>query len=124
MQKTPFAVALIADLMFIVKIQDAAKAIELPIRFVKTAAAVREAAANHPSLILFDLNLAGVEVLSLVAALKSDPSTKGIQLVGFISHVQIQARAAAEAAGCDLVVARSVFSQQLPSILRKYALSA
>jgi CheY-like chemotaxis protein len=122
MTNTPSALALITDLMFMVKIKDAAKKLELPIKFMKTAADIEQAAANHPSLILLDLNVAGVEVLPLIKALKADASTKDIRLVGFISHVQIEARAAAEAAGCDLVVARSVFSEQLPAILMKYGM--
>jgi CheY-like chemotaxis protein len=110
--------------MFMVKIQEAAKAIGLPLKFVKTAAEARLASASSPSLILFDLNLPGDELLPLISSLKSRENTKSIHLVGFISHVQTDARAAAQAAGCDLVVARSVFSQQLPAILAKYGQGA
>jgi CheY-like chemotaxis protein len=123
MPNAPSSLALVSDLMFMVKIQDAAKAVNLPMRFLKTTTDVQAAVgANQPTLILFDLNLGGAEVLALIKALKASQSTKDIHLVGFISHVQIEARAAAEAAGCDLVVARSAFSQQLPAILEKYGL--
>lgn len=118
----PSAIALLTDLMFMVKVQDAAKSVGLPIKFMKTTADIEQAAHTNPSLILFDLNLGGPDVLTLITALKADPATRDIHLVGFISHVQVEARAAAVAAGCDLVVARSVFSQQLPAILRQYGL--
>jgi CheY-like chemotaxis protein len=121
MPNAPLALALISDLMFMVKIQDVAKAVGLPVKFLKTPSELQAAVANGPTIILFDLNLEGADVLDLIKALKANESTKDIHLVGFISHVQIEARAAAEAAGCDMVLARSVFSQQLPAILEKYS---
>lgn len=123
MPDPPSVLALVRDLMFMVKIKDAAKSVGLPIRFFKTVADVEAGVAGHPSLILFDLNLAGADMLALIRKLKSDTLTKDIHLVGFISHVQIETRAAAEAAGCDMVVARSVFSQRLPEILGKYGVA-
>jgi CheY-like chemotaxis protein len=129
MPNTPSALALVSDLMFMVKIQEAAKAVGLPVKFLKTPADVERAiptshpADDAPSMILFDLNAGGADALALIKALKADASTRDIQLVGFISHVQIEARAEAESAGCDLVVARSVFSQKLPAILEQYGVN-
>lgn len=41
-------------------------------------------------------------------------------MIGFISHVQTQLRHDAEVAGCDTVVARSSFAQNLNTILERY----
>jgi hypothetical protein len=42
-------------------------------------------------------------------------------VIGFVSHVQIEVRKSAELAGCDVVLARSVFSAKLPEVLQQYA---
>ena len=52
--------------------------------------------------------------------LKADPQTAGIGIVAFVSHVQAQLKQQALEIGCDTVVARSVFAQNLPAILDKY----
>jgi hypothetical protein len=42
-------------------------------------------------------------------------------MVGFISHVQTELKQKAQESGCDVVVARSSFAQNLPAILERYA---
>ena len=49
---------------------------------------VLERAKTHPALIIFDLNYQGVDALKLVQALKADSDTKGVSLIGYLSHVQ------------------------------------
>jgi hypothetical protein len=44
-----------------------------------------------------------------------------VQVMGFLSHVQTDLAAAAHEAGCDFVLARSAFAQQLPQLLVKLA---
>src|SRR5260370_443109 len=43
-----------------------------------------------------------------------------ISSVGFVSHVQGDLKMKAQEAGCDVVMPRSAFSQNLPSILRRH----
>ena len=58
--------------------------------------------------------------LSLIAKLKADTETKGINLIGYLSHVQGELKHAAQEAGCDMVMARSAFSTNLFQIFKRY----
>jgi CheY-like chemotaxis protein len=73
---------------------------------------------RQPSLVIFDLNSARLNPLGVIAELKSDPLTREIKTLGFVSHVQVDTIAAARAAGIDEVLARSAFSAQLSEILK------
>jgi len=114
-------VAVLSDLMFTVKIQEAAKRAGMEPVFVNSQKDAIAQARLHPAVIIFDLNHSGVEPLELIAKLKSDEETKGINLLGYVSHVQVDLRKAAEEKGCDVVIARSAFSQNLPALLGRYA---
>ncbi len=114
-------VAVLSDLMFTVKIQEAAKRAGMEPVFVNSQKDAIAQARLHPAVIIFDLNHSGVEPLELIAKLKSDEETKGISLLGYVSHVQVDLRKAAEEKGCDVVIARSAFSQNLPALLERYA---
>lgn len=115
-----------SDLFFSAKINDAAKKLGLTAEFVKDKALALEKAKSNPPLIILDLNwldlnCESAEPLDLIARLKADAETAGVPIVGFISHVQVDRRQAAQDAGCDVVVARSAFARNLPAILERYA---
>lgn len=113
--------AVLDDLFFMVKINESAKQAGLPIEFLKTETDVLERAKAHPALIIFDLNYQGVDALKLVQTLKADEGTKGISLIGYLSHVQGELKVKAQEAGCNAVMPRSAFSQNLPQILKRHA---
>ena len=113
-------VGVVSDLMFMVKIQEAAKQAGLETVFVKSKQETLEQARQEPAVIILDLNNSGVDALDLIAALKAEEETRKIRLVGFVSHVQADLKQAAQQQGCDMVIARSAFSQNLPTILRRY----
>jgi CheY-like chemotaxis protein len=112
--------AVISDLFFSVKINDAAKKLGMTAEFVKDKTLALEKAKSKPPLIILDLNCDAADPLGLIASVKSDPETAGIPLVGFISHVQTQLKQRAQEIGCDTVVARSVFAQNLSAILDQH----
>ena len=114
-------VAVLSDLMFTVKIQDAARRAGLESVFVSNEQDTLRLAAGQPALIILDLNMNAVEPLRLIERLKGDAATRAIPVLGFVSHVQTDLRSAAERQGCDIVLARSAFSQNLPAILARYA---
>jgi CheY-like chemotaxis protein len=114
-------VAVVEDLFFTVKIQDAAKRCGLSCVFVKSAEKAIEKAKEQPKLIIIDLNAAAVAPLDLIRTLKGDPETSQISLLGYVSHVQADLKLEAQEAGCDAVLARSAFSQNLPQILKRHA---
>ncbi len=114
-------VAVLSDLMFTVKIQEAAKRAGLEPVFVNSQKDALAQAQQQPAVMIFDLNNAAIEPLQLISRLKSNEETSKISLVGFVSHVQVDLKQAAQEKGCDVVIARSAFSQNLPNILRRYA---
>jgi PleD family two-component response regulator len=113
--------AVVSDLFFSVKLTDAAKRCGLALEFVKEPEEVLEKAKTKPSLIVFDLNFEAVEPLKLIANLKAQAATKGVSLLGYLSHVQGELKQAAQDAGCDMVLARSAFSQNLTQIFKRHA---
>jgi PleD family two-component response regulator len=119
MQKRVLAV--VNDLFFSVKLTDAAKRAGLALEFLKEPADVLEKAQTKPSLIIFDLNFEAVDPLKLIATLKGKPETKGISLIGYLSHIQAELKVQAQDAGCDMVLARSAFSQNLPQIFKRHS---
>jgi PleD family two-component response regulator len=120
-QEPKIVLAAVADLFFSVKLADAAKRAGMALEFVKEPEVILEKAARKPSLIIFDLNFEGVTPLSVITALKGNPETKGISLIGYVSHVQGELKQRAQEAGCDMVLARSAFSQNLPQIFKRHA---
>jgi CheY-like chemotaxis protein len=113
-------VAVLEDLLFTVKISDAAKRAGLQTQFVKTEEATLERAKEKPLLIIIDLNCGSVDPVALIGTLKSGDTAK-IPLIGFVSHVQGELKQRAHEAGCDMVMARSAFSQNLAQILKRHA---
>lgn len=114
-------VAVLSDLMFIVKIQEAAKRAGLDVVFVRSQEDALEQAKGNPAVIIMDLNASGLDTLQVIENLKGDTQTSKICLLGYVSHVQGELKQAAQQKGCDTVMARSAFSQNLPTILRRYA---
>ena len=110
---------MVEDLIFLAKIQETARAVGLAVIAGNSLPTVTSIAQSQPRAILLDLNSRTLPVVKWVRSLKADPATNPIPIVGFVSHVQSDLIAAGRAAGCDLVLARSAFSQQLPDLLRK-----
>ena len=112
--------AVVEDLFFTVKINEAAKRAGLPASFVKSETDALQKAALRPAVIIVDLNCTSVDVLELIRKLKADEATRKISLIGYVSHVQAELKQKAQEAGCDMVLARSAFSQNLPQILKRH----
>jgi CheY-like chemotaxis protein len=114
-------VAALEDLFFTVKINESAKRAGVAIEFVKSGKDVLEKAKTRPTLIILDLNCNAIEPLKLISELKANAETKAISLIGFLSHVQGELKQQAQEAGCDMVMARSAFSQNLLQILKRHS---
>jgi PleD family two-component response regulator len=114
--------AVVEDLLFTVKISDAAKRAGLDVEFVKSEQDVIEKATNEkPLLIILDLNFSAVQPLQLISKLKNDGDIKQISVIGYLSHVQGELKQQAQEAGANIVMARSAFSQNLPQILKRHS---
>jgi PleD family two-component response regulator len=116
--------AAVSDLFFSVKLTEAAKRAGLALEFVKEPKELLEKAlSSQPSLIIFDLNFEALQPLKLIGKLKGKAETKSISLIGYLSHVQAELKQQAQEAGCDMVLARSAFSQNLPVIFKRHSSS-
>jgi CheY-like chemotaxis protein len=113
--------AVVEDLLFTVKISDAAKRTGLEVEFLKSEKDVLEKAHEKPLLIIMDLNCACVQPVGLISQLKGAPETKGISIIAFLSHIQGELKQKAQEAGANMVMARSAFSQNLQQILKRHA---
>ena len=115
--------AVMTDLFFSAKILDVAKKSGMSVEFLKDKPTVLEKVKEKPSLVIFDLNCESAEPLDIIRAMKADPETKRVSTIGFVSHVQTDLKLQAQESGCDMVVARSVFAQNLPVILKRHAIA-
>jgi len=107
--------ALVDDLLFISKITETARHVGVEVKTVGTGAAlVAEAQSAAPALVIADLNARG-GAIEAIGALRAVGCTAPV--VGFLSHVQVELAERAQAAGCDQVLPRSKFTQQLAAIL-------
>jgi hypothetical protein len=116
----------IEDLFFIAKIQETARKLGVKVAFVKNekdaiAALTAGAEEDRPGLIVFDLNNANAKPLTLIPKLKAKLK-RSTSIVGFLSHLQGDLKAKAVEAGCDTVMPRAAFSQNLPNLLRRYGM--
>ncbi|WP_263373403.1 response regulator [Granulicella aggregans] len=116
----------IDDLFFVAKIQETARKLGVKIEFVKNdkeslAKLTGVEEADRPALIVFDLNNASAKPMTLIPKLKTK-FKKSTSIVGFLSHLQGDLKAKAVEAGCDSVMPRAAFSQNLPNLLRRYGI--
>jgi CheY-like chemotaxis protein len=111
-------VAVVDDLFFASKIRGTAEALGVAVSFPRHADGVREVIKqNSPALIICDLNSEKLDMMGLAKTLKEDSNTKDIPLIGFLSHVQTDLQRAAQEAGFDHVMPRSLFTKNLSAIL-------
>jgi hypothetical protein len=116
----------IEDLFFNAKITETARKLGVKVAFIKNdkeaiAELVGQEEADRPGLIVFDLNNANAKPLTLIPKLKAKLK-RSTSIVGFLSHLQGDLKAKAVEAGCDTVMPRAAFSQNLPNLLRRYGL--
>jgi CheY-like chemotaxis protein len=116
----------IEDLFVLAKIQETARKLGVKVGFVKAdkdfiTRLMEAPESDRPSLIVFDLNNAGAKPLTLIPRIKNKLK-RGTSVIGFLSHLQGDLKAKALEAGCDMVMPRSAFSQNLPTLLRRHGI--
>ncbi len=113
--------AAVDDLLFVVKINETAKRTGLQVEFVKTEKDLLEKAKEKPVLIVIDLNLRSFPPVRAITKLKSNAELKPLSVLGYVSHLQADLKQQAQAAGANMVLARSAFSQNMPQLFKRYA---
>lgn len=112
------------DLFFFAKINEIARKLNIKVEFVKNEKEHVDRILNNeekPSLIVFDLNNVNAKPLALIPKLRARLK-RSTSIIGFLSHIQGDLKVKAQEAGCDMVMPRSAFSQNLPQILHRHAM--
>jgi DNA-binding NarL/FixJ family response regulator len=112
------AIVLIDDLFFQAKLHETAKLTGVTLETVTTGEQlVKSAAASPAALIIVDLN-ARQGPLQAIETLAASAPGNPRRVIAFLSHVQTDLADRARAAGCQEVMPRSKFTQNLAEILR------
>ena len=112
------AIAVVDDMFFISKIRETGKALGMVVNFPRSLDALRATIAEDvPELILVDLHHQKLDAIQLASELKANERLKGVLLLGFFSHVQVDLQRQAVQAGYDAVLPRSIFFRDLAKIL-------
>ena len=94
---------------------------------VRTAANADEALAVlrdfQPRLILMDLQLPGIDGLTLTRQIKADPRTSGILIVAATAYAMKGDEEKARAAGCDGYITKPIDTRRLPHDIERYLAS-
>jgi DNA-binding NarL/FixJ family response regulator len=102
------------DLFFQMKLAETAKHLGVEVKVAATPEALQPLLEPPPKLLIVDLNSRS-QPIAAIQHLRADKN--GVRVVAFLSHVQTELAAQARAAGCDEVMPRSVFTQNLAAIL-------
>lgn len=112
-------VLLCDDLLFGSKVTATGRAHGIPVAVARTPTTAL-GKANGAACVIIDLHLDGLDVSKLVAELRAADVAR---VIGFGSHVDVNTLKAARRAGCDLVMPKSQFTQELEGRLMEWATS-
>jgi len=108
------------DMIFSSRITGTAKALNLDVKQVKSVADLTAMARElAPTCVIVDLSHAGLQLDNLIRDLMESCSSIP-RVVAYGSHVDAAGLRAARDAGCDVVLPRSQFVEQLPSHLGQW----
>jgi DNA-binding response OmpR family regulator len=110
--------ALEKDLFFAVKIQDTLRHHEMDVTIVRTLADFEQKLSSDdeqsPALAIIDIATKGVDWEAAIRAARA----RGLSVLAFGSHMDLEARAKALQAGAQKVVANSKFVGGMPDLVR------
>jgi len=109
-------VALMDDIFFQMKVAETAKHLGLEFKVATNTDALLGLLEPRPQLVIVDLNARNQPIDAIV---KLRAASKDIRVVAFLSHVQRELAEQARNAGCDEVMPRSSFTQNLAEILSR-----
>jgi DNA-binding NarL/FixJ family response regulator len=108
------------DLLFASRVTGSAKEHGIGVSVCRTPEILLiEVQTQLPTCVILDLSNPGLNVARLVPDLKR--RTPPPKVVAYGSHVDVETLKAARAAGCDLVLPRSQFVEELPRALPEWA---
>ena len=107
-------VGLMDDIFFQMKVAETAKHLGIEFKVATNTNALLGLLEPRPQLVIVDLNARNQPIDAIV---KLRAASKDIRVVAFLSHVQRELAEQARNAGCDEVMPRSSFTQNLAEIL-------
>jgi DNA-binding NarL/FixJ family response regulator len=112
----PGAILLSDDLIFTSRVTGTGRARGLPVRSAASADALLTLARQQPpTCVIVDLANPGLKIADLIAGLAALPARP--RVVAYGSHVDAATLRAARESGCDVVLPRSKFVEELPTAL-------
>jgi CheY-like chemotaxis protein len=113
---TPSAILLSDDLIFTSRVAGTGRDLGLQVTPARTPdALLARARQQPPSCVIVDLSNPGLVIAELIAGLRDLPMPP--RVVAYGSHVDTATLRAARDAGCDVVLPRSKFVEDLPAAL-------
>jgi DNA-binding NarL/FixJ family response regulator len=107
-------VALMDDIFFQMKVAETAKHLGIEFKVATTTDALLGLLEPRPQLVIVDLNARSQPIEAITKLRAAAPE---VRVVAFLSHVQRELAEQARKAGCEEVLPRSSFTQNLAEIL-------
>jgi two-component system, cell cycle response regulator DivK len=82
--------------------------------------AIKYLETSKPRLILMDIQLPGMDGLTLTRRLKADPNTSGIIILALTAYAMKGDEERVRAAGCDGYIPKPIDTQTLPGLVADY----
>ncbi|HVK12311.1 MAG TPA: hypothetical protein VM597_26395, partial [Gemmataceae bacterium] len=105
------------DLLDASRVVGHGRAVGVTVVQCRTAEVLSAAAARDPACVILDLHNPGLDVTAIAGRFHE----AGVRVVGFGSHVDFARLKAARQAGCEEVLPRSAFFEDLEGKLAKWA---
>lgn len=110
-----------SDLLFRSRIDDAARHANVPLRVAKSMEQLeRHLSREAPSLAIVDLESDTIDTSAAIRQLRALPGGDSLRIVAYASHTNLDAIKAGRDAGAGVVLARSGFIAQLPTLLARH----
>ena len=114
--------AVMSDLLFRSKIDDAARRSGLELRVAKSLEQLeRHLGRSEPAVVFVDLEADSPDPAAAIRSIRERAGESAVRVIGFAGHTNIEAIEAGRAAGATLVLARSGLASQLPTLLERVA---
>ena len=119
-ESAPVGLLLSDDMIFTSRITGTARALGITMKPARSSDVLLAMAQQHtPALVLIDLSNPGLQLPELLQALRTSSSSMP-RMVAYGSHVDAAVLRAAREAGCDPVLPRSKFVEELPRALPEW----
>jgi len=106
------------DLFFTSRIVSTAKSLGLTVQTIDSPAEINK--QQQIDCLLIDLSVQGLDIADLLAGF---PAAHRPIVIAFGAHVQGDKLKAAQQAGCDVVLTKNQFTNQLPNLLQQHCIA-